>query len=405
MWSRSQARCGGLRRRLRYRCAVIPAGTLDLFARLVACDTSGSGSTRPAAEAVADRLDAAGARVRLLPSPDGRQVNLRADFGPPVDPRTREGLLLCGHLDVVPAGEPDWSSDPFELVDRGDRWVGRGACDMKGFVALATTLAAATPAGRLRAPLALLFTYDEEVGMQGARDYLRRHAAGDSLPRATVIGEPTSLEVVRLHKGHLKLRVSIAGRASHSGTPQHGDNAIERMAPVVEGLAALRAELAAERPPLGEHFPEAPFVPLNVARIEGGVAINVVPDRCAIELGFRPMPGSDVEALRRRVEARIRDAAPGALVEAVGYSEPLLTDEGATVHRELCALVGQGRSRGAPFATDGGPLSTLGLDVVIFGPGSIEVAHRADEFLPKAELERCGAHLAALVDRCCGPLA
>ena len=381
---------------------MLPDGTVDLFERLVALDTTSARGNRPAAELLADRLEAAGGSVRLHPSPDGTQANLTALFGPPVDPERRDGLLLSGHLDVVPAGEPDWSSDPFRLTDRGDRWIGRGACDMKGFVALAAALAAATPASRLQAPLALLFTYDEEVGMLGARDFVARHAASRPLPRATVIGEPTSLAVIRLHKGHLKLRVTTGGRTAHSGTPQHGENAIEKMSPVVAGLAALRAELAAERPALGEYFPEAPFVPLNVARIEGGVAINVVPDRCALELGFRPMPGSDVAALRARVEARIHEAAPGAVVEEVGFSEPLLTDGDAPVHRELCELVGQRGARGAPFATDGGPLAALGLDIVIFGPGSIEAAHRADEFLPKAELARCAGVLSAAIGRFCG---
>jgi acetylornithine deacetylase len=372
-----------------------------LLDRLVACDTTSSMSNLPAIEALEEALDRPGIELRRFASTDGARANLFARLGPPTDPDTRAGLLLSGHTDCVPAGEPEWTVDPFALTDRADRWLGRGTADMKGFVALAATLAAATDPQALSAPLCLLFTYDEEVGMLGAREFVRQWPANGSLPRACVIGEPTSLEVVRLHKGHLKLRITFAGRTAHSGTPHHGDNAIEKAAPVVEALTALRRELELERPELGELFPEAPFVPLNVARIEGGIAINVVPDRCVVELGFRPMPGSDVEALRRRVERRIRAAAPDAEIELDGYSEPLLTGEDREIHRFLCELVGQTASRGAPFATDGGPLSALDLDTVIWGPGSIEVAHRADEWLPKDEFRRCAELLPQLVEAFC----
>jgi len=380
---------------------VDPARAIDLYARLVAVDTTSAVSNLAAIDLLAGALDRRGVALRRLPSPDGAKANLYARVGPEVDPGRRAGLLLCGHTDCVPAREPEWTVDPFALTDRGDRWLGRGAADMKGFVALAAALAAEVDPASLRHPLALLFTYDEEVGMLGAREVVRQWPRGEALPRACVIGEPTSLAVARLHKGHLKLRVTLAGKTAHSGTPQHGENAIEKAAPVVAALEALRRELAAEGPLMAEYFPEAPFVPLNVATIAGGVAINVVPDRCVVELGFRPLPGSDVAALRDRVESAIRAAAPGAVIEPAGYSEPLSTPDEAPVHRVLCDLVGQRASRGAPFATDGGPLAALALDAVVWGPGSIEVAHRADEWMPKADFLRCAELLPRLVDAFC----
>jgi acetylornithine deacetylase len=381
---------------------VIDPLALDLYSRLVALDTTSSATNLPAIELLAGVLDRRGTDLRILRSPDGRKANLWARLGPPVDAAGRGGLVLSGHTDCVPALEDDWSSDPFRLTDRGDRWVGRGAADMKGFVALAAALAVRLDPASLTRPLGLLFTFDEEVGMLGARDFARAWPADEPLPRAWVIGEPTSLAVVRMHKGHLKLRVALAGRPAHSGTPQLGDNAIEKSAPVVAALAALRRALESERPELGEFFPEAPFVPLNVARIDGGVALNVVPDRCTIDLGTRPLPAADVEALRARIEAVVRDAAPGASLETLGWSEPLLTAEASPIHRELLALTGQRDSRGAPFATDGGPLSALDIDAVVWGPGDISVAHRADEWMPKADMERASRLLVELVDRFCG---
>jgi len=371
------------------------------MARLVSCDTTSSRSNLEAIELLEENLRRPGVELRRFPSPAGDKANLFVHIGPPVDAATRRGLILSGHTDCVPAEEPQWTSDPFSCVERDDRWVGRGTADMKGFVALAASLAAGVAPESLRHPLCLLFTYDEEVGMQGARELVRQWPATEALPRACVIGEPTSLEVVRLHKGHMKLRVTLNGRTAHSGTPQLGDNAIEKVAPVIAALSELRLELEQERPALGEFFPEAPFVPLNVATVAGGVAINVVPDRCQLELGFRPMPGSDVEQLARRVETTIQNAAPSARIEPAGYSEPLLTDEESRVHRFLSSLVGQAESRGAPFSTDGGPLSRLDLDTVIWGPGSIQVAHRADEWLPKSDFARCADLLPRLVDELC----
>lgn len=375
---------------------------LDLYTRLVGLDTTSSRSNLPAVELLAGVLDRRGVEVHLLRSPDGRKANLWVRMGPPCDPERRAGLVLSGHTDCVPALEPDWSSDPFQLTERDDRWVGRGSADMKGFLALAAALAARLDPAGLRAPLGLLFTYDEEIGMAGARDFARSWPATEPLPRAWVIGEPTRLEVVRLHKGHLKLRIRLPGRAAHSGTPQLGDNAIERAAPVVAALRALRLELERERPVHGEFFPEAPFVPLNVARIEGGVAINVVPDRCVIDLGVRPLPGSDIEALGARIEQAVLAVEPEARVETLGLSEPLLTAEDSSIHQDLLALTGQSGSRGAPFATDAGPLAALDLDAVIWGPGDIGVAHRADEWMPRDQFERAGGLLAALVERRCG---
>jgi acetylornithine deacetylase len=373
----------------------------DLLAQLVAVDTTSARSNLAAIERLESVLARPGVGLRRFPSPDGLKANLYVRIGPEVDPDTRAGLVLCGHTDCVPAGEPEWTVEPFALTDRGDRWLGRGTADMKGFVALAAALVAETELSSLRAPLCLLFTYDEEVGMHGARELLRQWPAGEALPRACVIGEPTSLHVVRMHKGHVKLRVTLHGKTAHSGTPQFGDNAIEKAGAVVAALRALRLALEEERPEMGEFFPEAPFVPLNVASIAGGVAINVVPDLCALELGFRPLPGADVGALRDRVEKAIHAAVPTATIEPAGFSEPLLTGESSPIYRALCKRMGQTASRGAPFATDGGPLSKLDLDLVVWGPGSIEIAHRADEWLPKADFRRCAELLPGLVDQFC----
>ncbi len=379
-----------------------PQDAVELLERLVAIESTSRLSNLPLADFVCERLDRPGIAIRRQASEDGEKVNLIVRLGPEPD-GAGAGLTLSGHMDTVPAGEEGWTSPPFRLTDRGDRWVARGACDMKGFLALAMALAADRAAGPLAAPLVLLLTFDEELGSLGAQ----RFAAdpGGPLPRRTVVGEPTSLRVVRMHKGHLRLRVTLIGFSAHSGYPHRGSSAIEPAGEAIRALAGLRRDLERERPQGGEHFPEVPWVALNVGRVEGGSAVNVVPDSCRLELGLRPLPETDPAALVERV----RDALAGALagadwrLETVNDSPPLRTAAEAPIHRELAALLGQTESHATSFSSDAGILARIGHDCVLFGPGSIEVAHRPDEFLPKAEMARAAEILGELADRTCGP--
>lgn len=357
-----------------------------LLARLVAFDSTSRNSNLPIADFLCGYLDRPGLRIEQNPSADGTKANVIAWIGP--EPAgDRRGLVLSGHMDVVPAEEDGWRNDPFSLADEGDRLTGRGSCDMKGFLALAANLAAEVRPERLRAPLALVFTYDEEVGTLGAKHLTESFPEAAALPQNAIIGEPTSLRVVRTHKGHFKLRVTLHGVSAHSGYPHLGVNAIEPAGRVIVALTQLRRELEGEAPPNRELFPEVPFVPLNVGIVHGGSAINVVPDRSVVELGVRPLPGLASEELIARVGRAVRAAAhpfePD--VELLSDSPPLLLDEASPIHRHLCSLVGQNAGASVSFATDAGWLQRLGMDCAIFGPGSIEVAHKPNEFLPKDE--------------------
>lgn len=306
-------------------------------------------------------------------------------------------------MDVVPAEEPGWRSDPFTLTQFGDSYVGRGAADMKGFLALALNRFAAIQPDRVRHPLMLLFTYDEEVGTLGARRFTESWPTPEALPRDTIIGEPTSLRVVRLHKGMLRLRLGFEGRAAHSGYPHLGRNAIEPAARAIVSLAGLRRVLEAERPAHGEHFPQVPFAALNVGTITGGSAMNVIPDRCIVELGIRLLPGMPAAEMTARIRDTVASALPGETfsLEELGESPAMMLSDDAPVYRRLCQAVGQHESHSVAFATDAGWLQRIGLQCVLFGPGDIEVAHRANEFVPIAELRRGGEVLEGLVHQAC----
>jgi acetylornithine deacetylase len=372
-----------------------------LLERLVAFDTTSRLSNLPLADFVADYLDRPAVKVERLWSQDGTKANLVVSAGP--QSANGDGLTLSGHMDVVPADEAEWRSPPFTLTRAGETYVARGAADMKGFLALAINRLARLDPARLRRPLALLLTYDEETGTLGARRFAEAGGAAPSLPRDVVIGEPTSLRVVRLHKGMIRLQLAFRGRAAHSGYPHLGRNAIEPAARAIAALAKLRLEMEAERPPHGEYFPEVPYPALNVGVVTGGSAVNVIPDRCTVQVGIRLLPGMRAEAMTERVRTTVVDALPGEPFEltSLGESPAMMLDERAVLHRELCGMIGQRGTESVAFATDAGWLQRVGYRCAVFGPGSIEVAHRPNEFLPIAEFARAGELLDDLIRRRC----
>ncbi len=367
----------------------------------MAFDTTSRLSNLPLVDFLADYLDRPGVRIQRLASPDGGKANLMVQAGPALEDGT--GLTLSGHMDVVPAEEPEWRSDPFRLTRAGDTWVGRGAADMTGFLGLAVNRVASAKPDRLRRPLALLLTYDEEVGTLGARRFSETVGASAGLPHDVVIGEPTSLRVVRLHKGMVRLQLTFTGRAAHSGYPHLGRSAIEPAARAISALADLRVTMEAERPPHGEHFPEVPFVALNVGVVQGGSAANVIPDRCTVQIGIRLLPGTRAEEIGERVTGALSAVLPDERYDLAWLSESpaMMLDENVALHRELCEMVHQTGTGSVAFATDAGWLQRAGFRCVIFGPGSIEVAHRPNEFVPIAELERGGTLLDDLIRRRC----
>ena len=262
---------------------------LDLMARLVSFDTTSATRrpTRPLGDLVCDYLDHPGIRVSRFDCGDD-QENLCFETGPE-SCGDGAGLLLCGHVDVVPATEPEWTGDPFIVRIEGDRAIGRGVCDMKGFDAVAINLMRERAlAGGGSTPLGLLLTCNEEIGTVGAGRFVEQW--GDRpLPERTIVGEPTSERVVRGHKGHLSISIQVGGRGCHTGFPDRGVNAIERTIPVLEAIRGLRAEMVEERTGTSDLFPDTPHPVLTVAAIDAGSAINVMPDRSTLRVGARPV--------------------------------------------------------------------------------------------------------------------
>lgn len=275
---------------------------------------------------------------------------------------------------------------------------------MKGFIAALLHAVEGVDLRRLRRELVVVLTDDEEIGCHGsARVADRLLAEGVSLPSACLIGEPTGFQVMRMHPGHVAVHVDVRGRAAHTSRPDLGCNAIEGAAEVVRVVRDLARELEQECADLPL---ERPWVTMTVAGIRGGSAINIVPDQCTVEVGYRPLPGTDPLAVFRRLESALRRALGGTGWEAhahVGAVVPPLMSGAAHPLATLLAAHGAGAEVVAPFATDGGNLARAGAIPVIFGPGRIEVAHRADEWVAAADIARTVPILQALIrGRCEG---
>ena len=358
---------------------------VEELGRLVAFD---SVSSRPMAELaayVAQRCADLGFRVELFPDAHhAGKCTVVANVGPETG---REGLTVSGHLDVVPTEGQPWSSDPFAMVERDGRLYGRGTADMKGFLAATLHALARIPTGALRRELVLVWTHDEEVGCLGSAQVVAELGRrGRILPTSCLIGEPTGFQVLRMHPGHVGVEIEVRGRAAHSSRPDLGKNAIVAAAKVIGAIEDLGRQLAAERSELPEL--ERPFVVLNVARIQGGSAINIVPDRVVVQLGYRQLPGMADDAPFERLRAHLEANGPTGDWSAriLRITPSLLTRAGTPLEGVLSRWASTPRVGAATFATDGGNFAKLGVEPLVFGPGSIEVAHQADEFVPAAEL-------------------
>lgn len=353
--------------------------------RLVAFPTV---SNRPVVELaahLASRAEGLGFRIdRFVPEGQDAKCTVVASIGPgDVAP----GLAISGHMDVVPTDGQPWTSDPFRLTERDGLLYGRGSADMKGFVAAVTEAIARIPSADYRRPLVLIWTHDEEIGCLGSAG-LASAWHGRPVPRACWIGEPTEFRILRMHPGHVAMEVEVLGRAAHSSRPDLGLNAIEGAAEVVAATRALARELAAEPADLPEM--DRPWVAVNVGQIEGGQAINIVPDRCVVKIGYRPLPGQDPGEIHRRLAAKIEALRlPNPVSSRILRVSPaLLTPDDVPLRHVLGAHADHPTCGAATFATDGGNLATLGMSTLVFGPGSISVAHQADEHVAAADLVR-----------------
>jgi acetylornithine deacetylase len=375
----------------------------QILDRLIGFPTVSRDSNLALIEYVRDYLASCGVGAKLYCDDTGRKANLYAVIGP----RDRGGVLLSGHTDVVPVDGQRWTSDPFRLVERGGRLYARGSADMKGFIACALRAARLATERELRIPLQLAFSYDEEIGCVGVRSLIDDMATWAHRPQFCIVGEPTLLRPAVGHKGKTALAATCRGHAAHSASPGRGVNAIYMAAELIDKIRDRQSTIEAGG--LRDDGYEVPYTTLHVGVIRGGTVLNIVPAKCDLELEIRNLPEDDasriVAAMREDAAAIARsahqdDADVSIELEVTNEYPPLDTPPDAEVVALVAALTGQHERIKVGFGSEGGLFSErLGIPTVVCGPGSIDQAHKPDEFIDRDQLDRCDAMMDALLDR------
>ena len=370
----------------------------ETLAQLVRIDSVSARSNAEIISYLTTRVGAAGWRVKHLPYTDEsgvEKINMIALAGAASLSAEAE-LALVGHTDTVPYAS-SWT-EALSLMERDGKLYGRGACDTKGFIAAALTAVEALDRERLRRPLALVFTADEEIGCLGAKRLAEARALR---ARYSIVGEPTSLQPVRAGKGYCLAEIIVRGREGHSAYPALGASAIFRAARLITRIEQIAEELKQEQ----QAVFEPPYTTLNVGLINGGTAKNIIAGQCRFTLEWRPIPGQRAEHVLDLVKAAIAteqaaDADFACELNVIRLDEGMETPPASPLVRLLEEEAGR-QAGTVAFGTEAPQMIELGAQAVILGPGDIRVAHRTGEFVPVAELDACVRILSRAIEHFC----
>lgn len=378
--------------------------SVDILSTLIGFPTTHRDSNLNLIEWIRDYLSRHGLASRLVFDGERRKANLLASLGPASD----NGIVLSGHTDVVPVDGQHWHSDPFTATVRDGRVYGRGSCDMKGFIAVVLAQLPHWKRLPLRRPIHFAFTYDEEVGCLGVQSLIVEMENIGLRAAGCIVGEPTGIEPVIAHKGRIVSNCCVRGRAVHSSLAPFGVNAIDyaaRMICFIQDLMATEAETG-----LRQAGFDVPFSTMATTLVQGGNSQNTIPDCCEFTFDFRYLPGVDpyrtirsIAEFKERLvsEMQQRDASADILLSHEETSLPLSTGEESAIVALTKVLSSSTRTGKVAYGTEAGYFDRIGIPTVVCGPGSIEQAHRPNEFIEIAQLEAYAGFLANLGRKLC----
>lgn len=381
----------------------IESTCLEWVERLISSDSTSDLSNVPLIRMIADELAALGVTSHIRLNAEGNKANLIATI-PAADGATTGGVVFSGHTDTVPVVGQTWTGDPYIPEIRDGKLYGRGTCDMKGFVGVVLGLVPRMLERPLREPIHVVFSYDEEVGLHGGAQLVRDFKELGLNPRACVVGEPTSMEVIASHKSITMVDINVVGQAAHSSFAPDFVSAVTYAA----RLAAFCDDLAEEFRVHGPFDPEylVPFTSISVNKFIGGGFGNTVPASCSLRLDFRTLGNVDPKSVLARIEQRVselqgqmqqRDPATGIEIDVLCMAPGLETSAEAGIIAELAQAGAVSTGAKKAYGTEAGYFSSMGIDTVVCGPGDIAQAHAADEFVSLEQLEKCEQVITALV--------
>ncbi|AZF21924.1 acetylornithine deacetylase [Pseudomonas sp. R3-52-08] len=372
----------------------------ELLQTLVGFDTTSRESNLQLIEFVRDYLEGFGVSSELIYNASRSKANLFASVGPVELP----GIVLSGHTDVVPVDGQPWTLPPFQLTERDGKLYGRGTADMKGYIACVLALVPELVEARLRLPVHIALSYDEEVGCLGVRSLLDVLAQRPVKPMLCIIGEPTELKPVLGHKGKLAMRCDVHGEACHSAYAPSGVNAIEHAAELIGELGRIGQRLRAHQDP---RF-DPPFSTVQTGVISGGKALNIVPADCRFDFEVRALPSTDPGEVAhelhtyamQQVLPRMQAVSTQSSIRFTALSAypGLVTDEHSQAAQLIASFCGSSAFGTVAFGTEGGLFDAAGIPTVVCGPGSMDQGHKPDEFVSVEQLAECDALLQRMLD-------
>jgi len=377
--------------------------TVSILTDLVEYPSVSSVSNLEIINYLSDKIKSLGGKVDIMTTEDNKQANIFCTIGPEID----GGIVLSGHTDVVPAKELNWNSDPFKLTKKDNLLYGRGTCDMKGFIASTIAATEILKNKKLKYPVHFSFTYDEEIGCFGARHLAKELKKYEYKPSMVIIGEPTNMEIIEAHKGDCEYTTCFHGIEGHASNPEKGLSAIQYGSLFTNKLFELANELK-KRAPSDSPF-NPPWTTIQAGKIEGGVAHNVIAGQCSIDWEMRPINEEDKNFVKNNLstycknklipEMQSKFSKAKIETEIIGEIPGLIPkkdNQARVIMQELL----QSNSTGViSFGTEAGIFQEMDMDVVVCGPGSIDQAHKANEFISLSELEKCLMNLLNLLNQ------